>query len=157
MFATLSNKQIVDLISKNFVGRLGCHADGKTYVVPISYAYDGEYIYFRTFEGMKISMMRKNPEVCFQVDKLEDTANWESVIIWGAFEELVDKKERKKGLEILMSRILPNISSEMVKFTSEWPFPSTNDLNKIDGIVFRIHIKEMTGRCERLDSKLYRK
>lgn len=156
MFDTLSQKQIVEVISKNFVGRLGCHADDKTYVVPISYAFDGECIYFRTFEGMKISMMRKNPEVCFQVDKLENMANWESAIIWGTFEELTDKKERKKGLKILLSRILPNISSEMVKFTSEWPFPPTNDLNKIEGIVFRIHIKEMTGRRERQDPELYR-
>lgn len=157
MFDVLNNEQITNVISNNVVGRLGCHADGKTYVVPISYAYDGDYIYFRTFEGMKISMMRKNPEVCFQVDRMEDMADWESVIIWGTFEELTDTKERKKGLKILLSRILPNISSEMVKFTSEWPFPPTNDLNKIDGIVFRIHIKEMTGRSEKLDPEMYRR
>ncbi|HUZ60403.1 MAG TPA: hypothetical protein VMU83_16645 [Hanamia sp.] len=44
MFDTLSNKQIIDVISGNVVGKLGCKADGKTYVVPISYAYDGDYI-----------------------------------------------------------------------------------------------------------------
>ncbi|MDP4282958.1 MAG: pyridoxamine 5'-phosphate oxidase family protein [Bacteroidota bacterium] len=148
MFDTLSNKQITDVISGNVVGRLGCHADDKTYVVPISYAYDGDYIYARTFEGMKISMMRKNPNVCLQVDNMKSMSDWESVILWGTFEEITGEEERTKGLKILQSRILPNISSETVKFTPEWPFP-TNDFNRIDGIVFRIHIKEITGRCEK--------
>ena len=156
MFDTLSNKQIIDVISGSVIGRLGCHADGKTYVVPISYAYDGDYIYGRTFEGMKLSMMRKNPHVCFQVDKMEDMSDWESVILWGTFEEITGEEERKKGLKILQSRILPNISSETLKFTPEWPFP-TNDFNRIDGIVFRIHIKEMTGRCEKLNTDKYRR
>lgn len=147
MFNTLSNKRIIDLVSNTVIGRLGCHADGKTYVVPISYAYDGDYIYARTFEGMKLTMMRKNPNVCFQVDKIESMSDWESVIIWGTFEELTDTKEREKGLKILLSKILPNVSSETVKLTPEWPFPN-NDFKRIDGIVYRIHITEMTGHCE---------
>jgi len=105
-------------------------------------------IYGRTFEGMKLSMMRKNPNVCFQVDKTEGMSDWESVILWGTFEEITDGEERKNGLKILQSRILPNISSETIKLTPEWPFP-TNDFNRIDGIVFRIHINEITGRCEK--------
>lgn len=156
MFDTLSNKQMMDVLSNSIAGRLGCHADGKTYVVPISYAYDGDYIYARTFNGMKINMMRKNPNVCFQVDNMQNMAEWESVIIWGTFEELSDEAERTKGLKILLSRMLPNVSSETVKFTPEWPFP-TNDFNRIDGIVFRIHIKEITGRCEKMDSNMHKR
>jgi len=156
MFDTLSNKQMIDVLSNSIIGRLGCHADGKTYVVPISYAYDSDYIYARTFNGMKIEMMRKNPDVCFQIDNMQNMSDWESVIIWGTFEELTDESERTKGLKILLSRILPNVSSETVKFTPEWPFP-TNDFNRIDGIVFRIHIKEITGRCEKMDSKMYKR
>lgn len=158
MFETLSEKEIIKVISQNVLGRLGCHADGKTYVVPISYAYDKNYIYARTFEGMKISMMRKNPNVCFQVDKIkmEGMAEWESVILWGAFEELTDVEERNKGLEILLSRILPDVASETVMFTPEWPFP-THDLDNIDGIVFRILIKEMTGRREKLNIERFRR
>ncbi len=156
MFDTLSNEQIIDVVSNNFVGRLGCHADGKTYVVPISYAYDGDYIYARSFEGMKLAMMRKNPNVCFQVDKTESMSDWQSVIIWGTFEELTTKNEREKGLKILLARILPNASSKTVKFTPEWPFP-TNDFDRIDGIVFRIRITDMTGRCELTSSDQYRK
>ena len=155
MFETLSDKEITGVVSNNIIGRLGCHADGKTYVVPISYAYDGDSIYARTFEGLKIDMMRKNPEVCFQVDEMDNMADWKSVILWGTFEEIDDKSEREKALKILMSRILPKLSSETVKLTPDWPF-SGNDLSNIEGIIFRIHIKEMTGRLEKPDLDLYR-
>ena len=82
MFETLSDKQIINVVCNNIIGRLGCHSDGKTYVVPISFAYEGGYIYARTFEGMKIDMMRKNPEVCFQLDEMNSMADWKSVVFW---------------------------------------------------------------------------
>lgn len=156
MFENLDNTEIEEVISNNFIGRLGCQANGKVYVVPISYAYDSNYIYARTFEGMKISMMRNNPNVCFQLDQMGNMSDWKSVILWGTYEELTDEKERNKGLQILISRILPNISSETVKLSPEWPFP-THNYKQIEGIVFRILITEKTGRRERLDTEGYKK
>ena len=32
--------------------------------------------------------MRANPFVCFEVEDIDDLANWHSVIAWGVFEEL---------------------------------------------------------------------
>ena len=154
MFKDLDKQQIESVMAENILGRLGCHADGKTYVVPVSYAYDGKYIYVRSFEGLKISMMRKNPNVCFQVDSFEDMADWKSVITWGVFEELTNEEERNDGLKILINRILPGISSETMKISPAWPFP-THDYTKIEGIVFRIRLTEKTGRCEKLDPKFY--
>lgn len=156
MFKNLDKEQIESVIAENIVGRLGCHLDGKTLVVPVSYAYNGEHIYVRTFDGLKISMMRKNPNVCFQVDTIEDMADWKSVIAWGTFEELINEEERNEGLKILIGRILPNVSSETMKLSPVWPFP-TNDYTKIEGIVFRIRLNEKTGRCESLDPKFYSK
>jgi nitroimidazol reductase NimA-like FMN-containing flavoprotein (pyridoxamine 5'-phosphate oxidase superfamily) len=155
MFGSLDNEQIEKVITGNFLGRLGCHADGRTYVVPITYAYDGEFIYARTFEGLKLSMMRKNPNVCFQIDEMENMANWKSVVTWGTFEELNNEEERNDGLQKLIARILPEISSETVKLSPEWPFP-TDDYTKIEGIVFRIRITEKSGRFEAADSQAYR-
>jgi uncharacterized protein len=150
MFGKLNNDQIEKVIVDNFIGRLGCHADGKTYVVPISYAYDGKFIYARTFEGLKISMMRKNPKVCFQIDEMENMANWKSVVSWGIFEELITEVKRNEGLQKLIARMLPDIASETVKLSPQWPFP-TDDFSKIKGIIFRIRITEKTGRFEMMD------
>ncbi|MEO9070266.1 MAG: hypothetical protein ABI261_04485 [Ginsengibacter sp.] len=46
--------------------------------------------------------MRKNQNVCFQVDKIGKYGRLESVIIWGTFDELTDAKEREQGLKILL-------------------------------------------------------
>jgi len=61
------------VLTSQLIGRIGCHADNVTYVVPVSYVYDGDSIYSHTHEGMKINMMRENPDVCFEADKHEDT------------------------------------------------------------------------------------
>lgn len=153
MFDTLSNEQIDGVIESNLVGHLGCHSDGRTYVVPISYAYDGKYLYARSQEGLKLDMMRKNPQVCFQIDQMDNMADWKSVIIWGTFEEL-EGELRNKALNMLIARKLPGLASKTVKFSPDWPFAAT-DLKDIDGIVYRIFIQEKTGRMEIPDPQLF--
>jgi len=68
MFGELSQNEIEDLLHQQVIGRIGCHADDTTYVVPISYAYDGQYVYGHTREGMKLNLMRKNRNICFEID-----------------------------------------------------------------------------------------
>jgi len=146
MFGILNPAEIEQLLSKQLVGRIGCHANGVTYVVPISYAYDGEYVYARTFEGMKINMMRKNPDVCFEVEDTKNLSNWRTVVAWGSFEELPGGNQRKEALSVLARRKLPVISSETMQLGSQWPFSSDDE--NVDGVIFRIRIKEKTGRYE---------
>ena len=148
MFGQLNNDEIEELIKQKVVGRIGCHANGITYVVPVSYAYDGTYIYGHSFEGMKLNIMRKNPQVCFQVDDTRNLANWQSVICWGEFEELYTTVERESGLQKLVSRNLPIITSQTMHISAQSPFTPDN-LDAIEGIVFRIRLKEKTGRFEK--------
>jgi len=148
MLGKLNSVEIDEVIQHQVIGRLGCHADGITYVVPVSYAYDGEYVYVHSGEGLKMEMMRKNPKVCFQIDQFFNMANWRCVVAWGEFEELHDKKDRDFALQKLMGRILPFASSETTHLTPHWPFPTT-DLESIEGIVFRIKLEKKTGRFEK--------
>ena len=150
MFGQLQPEEIEKLISSQVVGRIGCHADGQTYIVPISYAYDGVYIYGFTQEGMKVRMMRKNPRVCFEIDNLKTMANWQSVIAWGEFEELKDGADRQQALLKLHERILPIIASATTRISPEWPF-APNDINSIKGVVYRVRLTEKTGRFENND------
>lgn len=148
MIGSLSSEEIEDLLENNYLGRLACHAEGLTYIVPLSYAYDSGAIYVRTFEGMKLNMMRKNPQVCFEVDILEDMSNWKSVIAWGEFEELTTREERNQGLKILMDRKLPTLSSSMTKLSADWPFRS-EAFDDIPGVIFRVFLKNKSGRFEK--------
>jgi|SRR5678816_1076914 nitroimidazol reductase NimA-like FMN-containing flavoprotein (pyridoxamine 5'-phosphate oxidase superfamily) len=147
MFEIMNAAEIEQLLRQQLVGRIGCHVDGLTYVVPVSYAYDGNYIYCHAFEGKKVDMMRKNPEVCFQVDNTKDLANWQSVVAWGSFEELVEGTHRREAIKMLRERKLPILSSQTMHLGSQWPFVSAED--SIEGIIFRIYIKEKTGRYEK--------
>src|ERR1700688_573053 len=107
MLGTLKMPEIEQLLSKQVVGRIGCRYGESVYIVPISYAYDGKYVYCHTHEGRKVDLMRLNPKVCFEVDNMPNMANWQSVIAWGEFEELKDPSERGKALNKLHARILP--------------------------------------------------
>lgn len=147
MIGKLNEAQIETLLNSQFVGRIGVHAKGVTYVVPISYAYDGTSVYAHTYEGMKMDMMRKSPKVCFEVDDTRDMSNWQSVIAWGTFEEINGQEERIKALQVLNSRILPLQSSVTTHLGTAWPF-SDDDLSNVDGILFRIRLDQKTGRFE---------
>ena len=147
MVGTLNGEGIEHLLKHQLLGHIGCHANNVTYIVPICYAYDGNCVYGRTFEGMKIKMIRENPKVCFQVEHLESMAKWQSVICWGEFEELTDLDKRNKGIEILQSRVVGAMGDKNLQISRHWPF-SSSELNSLTGIIFCIHLSEKTGRFE---------
>ena len=153
MIEEMTFNEVEGFLKNQLVGRIGCHMDGITYIVPISYAYDGEYIYCRGKEGLKMYMMRRNHHLCFEVDNYQSLDNWKSVIAWGVFEELKnDGPERKACIEQLRNRILPMITSQTMRFDEDWPFSESND---IPGIFFRIKVTEKTGRQEKTEVKAY--
>lgn len=149
MFGTLTDPEIEELLSKQLIGRIGCHEAGTTYVVPVSYAYDGTYIYVHSYPGKKMEIMRRHPDVCFQVDDTRNLAYWRSVIAWGRFEEIVGEKEKRDALLILQQRVLPALSSETMHLSEDWPFPP-NDKEKMKGLFFRIRLDKKTGRYEKI-------
>lgn len=81
------------------VGRIGWHADGLTYVVPVIYAYDGDGLNVASVEGQKTRMMRENPLACFEVDEYDGAGSWRSAIVHSLYEELdgTDAQRRHLG------------------------------------------------------------
>ena len=155
MIGKLNNLEIEEVLSEQIIGRIGCHADDKTYVVPLSYAYDGKCVYGRTFEGLKTDLMRKNPKVCFEVEVMDNMANWKSVIAWGNFKELTEVDERNEGIQKLMARKISGFASKTVQLSSSWPFSSVEDLDKLEGIIFSISLHEKSGRFEKGENVIF--
>jgi uncharacterized protein len=147
MISNLTKEQMTALLANEIIGRIGCYTGKRVYVVPISYAFDGEYIYAHTYEGLKTEAMRAHPDVCFEVDDVRNLTNWQSIIAWGRYEEIRDEKERKNAIKVLMNRTLPVISSITTHLGAIWPFYEEN-AEVIDGIFFRIKLEEITGRFE---------
>jgi uncharacterized protein len=149
MLGSLTKTQIDHVLDSQVIGRIGCHADGRTFVVPITYAYDGDYIYGHSKEGVKIMMMRKNPKVCFEVDVMDNMANWRSVILWGEYEELKDAASQEKGMKVLMDRLKPLMASETVYSKEHHSMRPQMVEKEVKAIVYRIKITESTGRYEK--------
>jgi len=148
MLGELTREQIEHLLHREVVGRIGCHAEGRTYVVPVNYVYDGEFLYGHAAEGMKLRMMRANPDVCFQVDHRSGLSDWQSVIAWGTFEEL-QGHEAMRAMELLLDRLLPLLASEGAPATRDEARATLAAGTPVERLaLYRIRLRERTGRFE---------
>jgi nitroimidazol reductase NimA-like FMN-containing flavoprotein (pyridoxamine 5'-phosphate oxidase superfamily) len=150
MLGVLSEQEIDRLLRSEVVGRIGCSVEGRSYVVPVTYAYDGEAIYGHTAEGMKVRMMRQNPAVCFEVDHMDSMVSWRSVIVRGRYEELRGTAAAH-AMGVLMDRLLPLVPSETAGLPRDVQ-PSEVHRADVAGrhvVVYRILVEEKTGRFEK--------
>jgi uncharacterized protein len=150
MLGELSKDRIESILTGQALGRLACTDGSQPYITPVTYTYDGKYIYGQTNEGKKLKLLRKNPNVCFEVDVMTDMRNWQSVIVYGKFEEL-NGEDAKNARDILFNRVFPLLTSSTIH-----PYEhEVSEDNKIDDssrvkyVMYRIKIKEITGRFEK--------
>lgn len=145
MFGQLARKEMESVLASEITGHLGCHAGGRTYVVPISYAYREGYLYGFTGDGLKVRMMRENPKVCVEVERIESFAHWSSVVTWGEFQEL-HGEEASRALSYLYGQMLPHLVGDSEMTLEQLTERAANNGQGI--VVYRIRIEEMTGRYE---------
>jgi nitroimidazol reductase NimA-like FMN-containing flavoprotein (pyridoxamine 5'-phosphate oxidase superfamily) len=144
MLGSLDRDQIERVLHACVVGRIGVHADGRTYVVPVSYVYDGDSVYGHSADGLKIRMMRANPDVCFEVDEIDDMANWRSVIAWGRYEELKGDVA-VAAMNLLSSRLAPLTTSETAGPAGRGKGHAGDGVE----VAYRIRLTDRTGRFEK--------
>src|ERR687889_2013235 len=94
------------LLRTAIVGRIACcghgrTGDGRPYLVPLAYGYDGESVYAHSGPGRKLDFMRAEPRVTFEVDQATAPDRWQSVVAEGTFEEISDPEERSTALRSL--------------------------------------------------------
>jgi nitroimidazol reductase NimA-like FMN-containing flavoprotein (pyridoxamine 5'-phosphate oxidase superfamily) len=148
MLGELTREQVEHLLHSEVVGRIGCHAEGRTYVVPVNYVYDGEFLYGHAAEGMKLRMMRANPEICFQVEHRTTLSDWQSVVAWGTFEELAGR-DATRAMDLLLDRLLPLLAREASPATRDDARATLAPGTPIERLaIYRIRLRERTGRYE---------
>lgn len=88
------------------VGRLGMSLESGPYIVPVGYAFANGEIFFHTCsKGSKIDGLRKNSNVCFEVDEaLSDTSMFKSVIVLGTADFISDKEKMIPYLQKLIDK-----------------------------------------------------
>jgi uncharacterized protein len=133
----LSRAEIDEFLRGQRIARLGCHAHGVTYVVPLIYAYEDGAVVAVTTEGRKTAMLRENPRVCVEVDEYDadGKGSWRSVIADGTFEEL-DGEAVEPALALLRER-----------FARTAGRPAERRQLGPGVVVLRIALDEVTGRA----------
>src|SRR5881628_1254503 len=100
----MSHSEMHELLERQSFGHLGCARDGRPYVVPMNYAYDGKEFYFFTTQGMKTQYIDANPQVCLQVEEITDRTHWRSVMVLGRATELTSKEEMQRAMKLITER-----------------------------------------------------
>ena len=133
----LTREEIDEFLRSQRIARLGCHAGGETYVVPVIYGWGGDAIYAVTMEGRKIEMMRSNTRVCVEVDEYDTDGrgSWRSVIANGVYEEL-SGDEVEPALDLLRERFA-RASGRAAESRALGPAV----------VVFRIRLEAPSGRA----------
>ena len=150
MLGTLDAARIEALLGEEVVGRIGCHAEGRTYVVPITYVYADGCVYAHSSDGLKVRMMRANRRVCFEVERLRSPADWECVIANGTFEEL-QGEEAHAAMRLYIDRLGPRLVSETARLRPEmYPSRAHAPGDGRGAVVFRLRLGEKSGRFEHL-------
>jgi uncharacterized protein len=148
MIGVLKNSEVESFLREQIIGRLACTADNQIFLVPITYVYERDYIYCHTHEGTKVEMMRKNPNVCFEVDSMENFSNWKSVIAWGEYEELAGN-DAVEGMSILSQRLRPFKVSETVQSHLGISSIHVTPDSSLKSVIFRVKVTKKTGKFER--------
>ncbi|MBK6392626.1 MAG: pyridoxamine 5'-phosphate oxidase family protein [Saprospiraceae bacterium] len=148
MLGELNELQIKNVLSSQALGRMACAEGELPYIIPVTYAYDGDFIYGQTNEGKKLDILRKNPNVCFEVDSMFDMRNWQCAIVHGKFEEL-SGLEADNARELLFNRVFPLKTSSTIHPFGHEVNDEIDDSTRIKVVMYRIKLVSFSGRFEK--------
>ena len=140
----VEKNEIEGVIAAAKVCRLAMADNGQPYIVPLSFGYVDDVLYFHSaMEGKKLDILKKNNKVCFEFDidaeiKVGKTAcewgmKFRSVIGFGRAYFIEDPESKRSALDTIMGQY----SSDAFEFP---------DKTIAKTIVIRVEIESMTGK-----------
>jgi len=147
--AITDRQQLDAIIRGSQVCRLALIAEGRPYLVPLSFGYDGTALYFHTApEGRKIAAFLGGGEVCFECERNVElrrgsadnacqwSMNYESVIGYGIISELTTADEKRNALNQIMRQYTGR----------DWTYP---DASLAKTRTWKLTITSMTGKISK--------
>ena len=142
---------IQEILNQSEVCRVALCDDGKPYIVPMNFGYQDQTLYLHSAtQGQKIDILRKNNNLCFQVDTetrlvtSKTPCDWGmrylSVIGYGKAHFLHNPADKKEALDLIMNKYSPGTSSHPEK-TFQY---SDKSLSSV--IIIKVEIEEITGK-----------
>ena len=141
----ITNREDIEkFLRQSKVCRLAMVDGDKPYMVPLNFGYSDGCLFFHCAkQGRKIDLIKKNPNICFEVDELirlkkaSLACDWgidfKSVIGSGKAQFLEDSKEKTQALNAIMSQYSGR--------TFEYPDEMLEKTH-----VIKVVIDEMTGK-----------
>lgn len=137
-FRDMTGAEIDLLLARNNVGRLAFSFHDRVDIQPIHYVYADGWLYGRTSEGEKTVTLRHNQWVALEVDEVEDTFTWRSVVVHATF-EIIDPETNEGQTETWKKAALLIASVVQESFTDKDPVPFRD-------VLFRMAVNEVRGR-----------
>ncbi len=137
--------EIIDIIERGEICRIGFCDEGVPYIVPMNYGYSDGRLYFHSAKtGRKIELLQKNNRVCFEIEvdtkivRKEHACSWQmkyrSVMGYGKLLVVDDPSKTRTGLSVIMNHYLKK---------EDWSF-ADESVDKV--VVLQLEIDEMTGK-----------
>jgi len=143
----MESDSMVALLETQSIGRLAMDNNGKPYVIPLHYLYETGKIYFHSKkDGLKISCLLANPQVCLEVDELisissgeiacDFSTKYRSVLAFGTARIMEESAEKAAVTNRLVEKYARGNSFKT---------PSEEALANI--AIVEICVTEMTGKA----------
>ncbi len=138
-------QEIKSIIDNASVCRIALCDENKPYVVPVHFGFDHNSLYIHSApEGKKIDILKKNNNVCVEIDldhKVEvgkvvcsSGTKYKSVIASGKAIFIEDIEEKKKGLNIILNHYSKRNNHNF----------RDKQINRV--LIIKIELNEITGK-----------
>ena len=138
-FLELDRGECDAILARNQVGRIAFSFHDRVDIEPIHYVHHGDWLYVRTAPGAKIMTVAHNRWVAFEVDEIDGTFDWRSVVVRGSA-YLIDPEGTKDDKRVHAEAV------ELLRGVVPQAF-RTDDPVAFRYLLLRIHVDEMTGRA----------
>ncbi len=147
MISIMTATEIENVLHSQSICRLACNDNKFPHLIPLSYFYDGTYIYCQSQQGKKIELMQKDPNVSILVDIIGTMNNYKSVLVNGEYQELKGD-EADVARKLLFEQIFSLMTTTRIHHFQHQESEKIDDSERIKIIMFRIKILCITSRKE---------
>jgi uncharacterized protein len=138
-FRALDPIECEALLARNSIGRIAFTFHDRVDIEPLHYVLDGDWLFCRTSQGAKVSVIGHNPWVAFEVDEVHGPLAWASVVVHGTVYHMhqrgsaVERQDYERALAALR-RVFP------ATLTADDPVGFRR-------VIVGIHVDTVTGRA----------
>ncbi len=137
-FRDLTREEIEAVLARHHVGRMAFAVTTSVDIEPVHYVFADGALYGRTTPGTKLTALKHQPWVAFEIDEVDGPFDWRSVVIKGTvYFPLPDEASHPADAYEHAVGVIRTLMPQA--FTPDDPVPHRT-------ILFRLHVHELTGR-----------